>query len=186
MKWSRDAIRTGLRRTLAALVVPAVLAGCAWLPPKPRHIELMKPFDQDQALLMLREGAGTINGSALVLHPYGGAQNCAGYPVVLVPATPYADERMSAAYGPGGQGIVWPPAPIFNPDVLAYQAASRTVTCGAKGDFKFDKVADGSYYVVAAVPWRPLPTSDVVQASIAQKVTLQGGKPLTIELIGRP
>ncbi len=187
MKWSRHAMSNFLSRATASAVLPALaatlLAGCAV--PYGKQIELVKPFDQDQALAQLREGANTIDGKALLLHPFGGASNCSGQQVVLVPATAYADERMAALYGPSRQGVVWPPVPTFQPDVLGYHAASRSTTCGIKGDFRFEKVADGDFYLVAIVPWRPRP-SVVQEASLAQKISLRGGKRLSVEMLGKP
>ncbi|WP_326543773.1 hypothetical protein [Pseudorhodoferax sp.] len=181
-----DLSRPGIARSLLLASLPLLLAACA----SPGRygsttVQLLKPFDQDQALHQLRDGPNTLAGTALLLHPYGGAATCAGQQVALIPATAYADERMTVLYGPARQGVVWPPGPTFAPDSLAYEAAARTATCGAGGAFQFDKVADGAFYVVAIVPWEPRPETSR-RASLAQRVEVKGGKLQTIELKYRP
>lgn len=175
-----------LARLVWLAALPPLLAACAGTA---RYggttVPLLKPFDQDQALHQLREGANTLSGTALLLHRFGGAANCAGQHVALIPATAYADERMAVLYGPARQGVVWPPGPRFEPDSLAYEAAVRTEVCGPGGTFRFDKVADGAFYVVAIVPWQPFPGRER-RASLAQRVELKGGKPQTIEIKYRP
>jgi hypothetical protein len=184
---SRPAPRaTRLARLVWLAALPTLLAACAG---STRYgsptVELLKPFDQDQALHQLRDGPNTLTGTALLLHRYGGASTCAGKQVALIPATAYADERMTALYGVAREGVVWPPGPRFEPDSLAYEAASRTGTCGVGGAFRFDNVADGAFYVVAIVPWEPHPGTSRL-ASLAQRVDIKGGKPQTIELKFRP
>lgn len=184
---SRSAQRTSrLARLLWLAALPTLLAACAGTARyNSTTVQLLKPFDQDQALHQLREGAATLSGTALLLNRYGGATTCAGKQVSLIPATAYADERMAVLYGPGRQGVAWPPVPRFEPESLAYEAAARTEVCGADGNFRFDKVADGSFYVVAIVPWQPYPGADR-RASLAQRVEIKGGKSQTIEIKYRP
>lgn len=173
-----------LRAALLALALPLLIAGCASTTNGER-VQLAVPFDQDEALTQLRDGSNTIDGVGLMLHPFGGASTCAGQQVTLVPATAHADERMAALYGPARQGRIWPPGPRFEPDLLAYQAAARHTTCGPNGEFRFDRVADGTFYVATIIPWRPRP-GEMQLASLAQRVTIQGGKVFKIEIKERP
>lgn len=172
-------------RTLLLASLPVLIAACAVPRYNDTTVRLLKPFDQDQALMLLRDGANTIAGTALLLHQYGGVTTCAGQQAVLIPATAHADERMAVLYGPSRQGVVWPPGPRFEPELLAYQAASRSMPCGSGGAFRFEHVADGSFYVVAIVPWTPRPGARRF-ASLAQRVEVSGGKLKTVELKGRP
>ena len=174
----------GLRTALLTLALPLMLAGCASTTNSDR-VQLASPFDQDQALMLLRDGGNTIDGVGLMLHPFGGASTCAGQEVALLPATPHADERMAAIYGPARQGLAWPPGPRFEPDLLNYHTAVRHTTCGANGEFRFERVADGTFYVATIVPWRPRP-GEMRLASLAQRVSVQGGRVFRIEIKGRP
>jgi hypothetical protein len=184
---SRPAQRAArLTRLVWLVALPSLLAACAGTARyNSTTVPLLKPFDQDQALRQLRDGTNTLSGTALLLNRFGGASTCAGQQVALIPATAYADERMAVLYGPGREGVAWPPVPRFEPESLAYEAAARTGVCGPGGTFRFENVADGAFYVVAIVRWQPYPGSDR-RASLAQRVDVKGGKPQSIELKYRP
>ncbi len=44
-------------------------------------------------------------------------------------------------------------APKFVPDLPEYTAATRKVLGDAQGNFVFDEVADGDFYVITMITW---------------------------------
>lgn len=119
-------------------------------------VPIAAPFDAQDAARIFEEGSNTITGSAVLRMRNGGAQTCAALPVLMVPATRYASERIAAIYGNSRRG--YNPAsfgrnPQFDPDVPDYARHTRQEICDAQGEFSFDQVADGSYFVIARVTW---------------------------------
>ena len=141
-----------MARLVLAAVVLALLAGCT-----SQKLPLSSSFDAEQARLMLREGTGSIRGSALWRQRAGGVVTCAGFETNLVPVTRYAEERIALLYGNTQRGIrevsALRPVPSFTPDIAEYNRLLRTVTCDAQGFFEFDRVGPGEYFVVSQVTW---------------------------------
>tara|TARA_R110002072_G_scaffold70478_11_gene170119 strand:- start:4595 stop:5110 length:516 start_codon:yes stop_codon:yes gene_type:complete len=139
-----------LRITLIAAVGFACTA-CATT-----AVPLSATFDEQDAARIFDEGSNTVRGSAVLRMRSGGAQTCAALPVELVPATRYAEERMLAIYGNSQRGYnpaAFGRSPVFEPDVPAYHRYTRQQTCDGQGNFIFDDVADGGYYVISQVTW---------------------------------
>lgn len=110
-------------------------------------------FDPEEVSYILDEGSNTISGQAFLRQRGGGVITCAGNTVHLVPAGTYARERIQNIYGT-----------IFRPALsLAYARAdspdpyyvtlSREARCDAQGNFLFQGVADGAYFVATKVVW---------------------------------
>lgn len=165
------------RELLAAGVAVLALSGCVLNPPTPpRLITISAQFDVAEAERMLVRGPNTVKGSALMRQAGGGVVTCAGRPVLLVPATPYANERVVGIYGnstkgyrPGGTGGL-----AFQPDEPGYKKITRTSLCDAQGYFKFDNVADGAFYLVAGISWTV--GTNPQGGSMFVKVSLAGGE----------
>ncbi len=139
-------------RLLALSVVSLLLSGCVTTPQK---WSISATFDVAQARSLLSEGSNTVRGSALVRQRGGGVVSCAGREVLLVPATTYASERVGAIYGSGERG--YNPAGrsfIFDGELPEYWQMQRKTMCDAQGYFKFDKVANGTFYVVTMITWQ--------------------------------
>jgi hypothetical protein len=120
-----------------------VVAGCA-APVKTSFT----PEMEAAALAALQPGEGRILGQAFVQSGKGKVIPAAGQVFGLIPKTPYADERIRRAYG----NEKW-----RRPIVLGlgaadprFGAAVRETKADKHGDFEFDKVKDGSYYVEGA------------------------------------
>lgn len=169
-------------KALALLTATVLLAGCA----APQKFSSTVPFDAEQARALLVDGSNSVRGSALIRQRAGGVVTCAGRDVALIPATTYADEKLNALYGntergfnraSGGKRLSAEGEPA------EYRQLIRRTTCDAQGFFKFDKVADGSFYVVTAITWQ---VNDYVQegGGLMQRVTLSGGN--TKELVLAP
>jgi len=131
------------------------VVGCAPMLPA-RTVAIAAPFDVAAAREAVGPGTNTISGSALLLQRGGGVVTCAGNVVWLIPATAYADARMQAIYGSsfGGYVPVAGPQLAFEPDLPEYKSAQRTERCDAQGNFVFERVHDGVFYVITDVRWQ--------------------------------
>lgn len=134
---------------IAILAVALLSAGCATAP---TQITINAPFDAAETTSLMAPGKNTITGSALIRQQGGGIVTCAGNPVMLIPATAYARERMAAIYGSGA--LARPSAArTFTPDPPLYSATTRQTMCNAQGFFKFEDVADGHFFLVTRIIW---------------------------------
>jgi len=104
--------------------------------------------------------------------------------VRLIPDTPYARDRFAKLYAgrsfaPLTAGSRVPPA---DP---AYGQYSRTVTADAQGNYKFDRVAPGQYFVSAQVSC-PREAKECAGGSVYNIVTVTGGEggPVRLDLVG--
>ena len=167
-------------RILIAVAVAAITAGCA-APGQNVIRDFNYQFDAKQAAAMLQPGPNTISGSALMRQQGGGVVTCAGGKVHLIPATDYAERRMNLIYG-SGKSIGPYGGKKFEPDQPAYYQQSRTVLCNAQGFFKFDKVADGDFYVQTVVAWRAGRYNTVQGGSLMERVSVKGGQEVEVTL----
>jgi hypothetical protein len=83
----------------------------------------------------------------------GGVVTCAGQPAWLIPATNYAIERLGYIYGGGESGANRFQGFLFSPDPSEYRSSMRSTKCDAQGNFAFEEVADGEYFVTTSVQW---------------------------------
>jgi hypothetical protein len=177
-----------LSRMLYVLGLAISVAGCA-VPQQPK-IDLLSKFDKEHAERLLSEGKNTIKGSALMRQVGGGVVTCAGQAVSLIPATAYATERMTHLYRTDTGGTR--PASVLqmnrepfsntNPE---YYAATRRGMCDAQGFFKFDKVADGDFYITTVIRWKSNPNSPMYEGgAMMRKVSVANGE--TKEIVIAP
>lgn len=160
---------------LIVLMAVASMAGCAAKP-----VNLEADFDKTQAARLLARGSNVIAGSALLRQRGGAVVTCAGRPVLLIPATAYADEwaRHEFEWIGGGPSAVGfrseasvPVSYIHPADFVSQQ---RVVPCDARGMFRFEGVADGRFYVMTEILWM---SGTVPQGGrLARAVTLAGGQ----------
>lgn len=143
-------------RLIIFATTAAVLTGCAAPVQQRPAINISVPFDSAQASRLLQDGANTIKGNAFLRQRGGGVVTCAGSQVYLVPGTDYAKQRFAALYsGDGNTGINRRRIdPIFVPDSAEYKASVKTTKCDAQGNFVFDRVADGTFYLTTVVNWQ--------------------------------
>lgn len=119
------------------------------------------------------------SGQAFVRQNNGKLLRATGTDVVLIPRTPYAEERIAALYGNKNQlrwGVRMP-----DPDPLYEQYMRRTVASSG-GFFSFDRVADGEYYIVAMIH---LPSEySFWQFPILERVNVVGGRSVRVVMRG--
>lgn len=146
------------------LIAVASLTACVHQPQTRSPIPISWQFDEKAAEEQLKDGTGTISGSAFMRQQGGGVVTCAGADVLLIPHTKYTNERMDKLYGaPVYQGntsaksatdLILYGEPQFDPDPAGYRTLTRRTTCDAQGNFTFDLLKAGNYYLVTRVLWR--------------------------------
>jgi hypothetical protein len=167
------------------------MAGCVvYQPVATRPIPMTNAFDPKEAQHMLRRGTNTVKGSAHIRREGGDLATCAGMEVALIPATEYAVERTRIQYNSGYVGYLPAVAPsASNPRPTPattdpeYVQISRTVTCDAKGDFTFQDVAEGSFFIITSVVWRD--GFNTHGGTLMRRVDLEG-RNLTVQLVLTP
>ncbi len=154
------------------------LAGCAALY-QVEHTMLNK-FSVEQAQAQLKAGNSKLEGSALLRQVGGDSVTCAGEEVALYPYTDYANERMNLLYGNSEKGFDSAAAYTrrassdiglffgngiktyddgygtkynFTNEDPNYSRYKKTTYCDAQGKFTFDKLSEGSYFVITKVVW---------------------------------
>lgn len=162
----------------------APLAAAPKAPPSP--IKVSAAFDEASARSQMSEGQGMLLGNAFMRQQGGGVVTCAGSPVFLIPATAYAVERMRLIY----QGPVVPNATSyrnsldaqydavvrkFDPDPPAYTELTRRAVCDAQGNFSFNGLRDGQYFVSTAVSWT-VGSWRQQGGNLASQVEVKGGR----------
>lgn len=135
-----------------AVLAALILAGCSSEP-----VALNSRFDPAEIAWFSARGTNTIEGTAIVRTYNGTVKSCAALPVMLIPVSSYARERMAYLYGSGEEGfnlLTGGRAAAFANDDARYAASAKTSHCDARGRFAFAELPDGDYYLVATVTWR--------------------------------
>jgi len=154
-----------------------VLAGCAVpKPQQPPEFQVGVPFDQAAARRSIEPGPNTVRGSALLRQRGGGIVSCAGLDVRLIPDTEYASRRMSILYASEEAGFISISMPLvrFAPDLPEYMSTTRVAKCDAQGNFVFERVADGSFFVVTRITWGVGYSTE--GGSLMKRVSVSGGQ----------
>jgi hypothetical protein len=173
-----------IMKTKLAILIVVLLTGLSGCVTPPKKIKIEQEFDVAEARALMAKGTNSIHGSALARQRGGGVVTCAGNEVILTPATEYAAERMLAIYGDGERG--YNPASggkriVFEDQHPLYEFFTETVLCDVQGFFKFDNVADGTFYIVSEVVWGSVGAGNQ-GGSMMQEVTLKGGESKEIVL----
>lgn len=170
-----------MKNVIAIAMAGLLLAGCA-SQSKVRTVQLSQAFDTTEAQRLLQPGVNIVQGSALIRQQGGGVVTCAGLQVRLVPKTAYADERVRAIYGNNTKGFT----PIhlaqiaFTPDHPGYLQYTKEKLCDAQGNFQFNDVADGDFYLVSQISWVVAQRSQ--GGSLMQSISVRNGQALQVVL----
>lgn len=170
----------------STLLAASLLSACAT--PTSSVVTVYAPFDEAQAKALLQPGTNTVRGNAFVRQRGGGVVTCAGSQVTLVPATTYASERMRYIYS--DQNVTLPErarAPlsdqrVFSPDFGSYRQNVKTTVCDSQGNFTFDRVADGRFFVVTTVAWQVGSANE--GARLMHQVLTSNGQTISVVLSG--
>lgn len=140
-----------VRWSIVGLAAVLPLQACAPQPPK----SPISQFNEAEIAWSKRTGTSTISGQGFMRQQGGGVVTCAGEDVVLTPVSSYSSERIAILYndtnkgfnpiGFGSRNITAPPS--------EYLASSRRATCNAQGNFKFNSLPPGEFFVTTSVRW---------------------------------
>lgn len=183
-----------VRHAVAVIaVLLAALSGCARQAPPPIPVQLTEAYDPAAFAWSERPGRGRIEGSALMRTMGGEARTCAATSVDLLPATPYTEERVRILYGTGDRGYRPLRAPMlqFIPETPTEEQLAdrhgRQAFCDAQGEFEFDDLPAGSYFVIAEVVWGAPSVNGLIAEGgvLMQRVGLDPGQTERVVLTSR-
>jgi hypothetical protein len=118
-------------------------------------------FNLDEVRFVKQVGNSTVSGEAFLKLADGTYKNCAGFNVELLPVSAYAKERITKTYGNDqhGQILMEQNPPKFTPDVPEYHEMLIKGACDQRGEFTFNNVPAGDYFVIAFIIWDSPSTS---------------------------
>lgn len=166
-------------KRITIMLAAAALTGCApgALIPT-RHFTLSHNFKPSDVAWSRATGSAQVTGQAFFQTGGGNPRTCAGLSVELIPRSPYADERMLDLYGGNLSGYVpWRDTKVqFDHNDLGYTQTMKHATCDAQGNFSFEKLAAGTYYVTAFIAWEVPPYGAMSGGALMKRVTLKDGE----------
>lgn len=152
------------------------LAGCAVN--QATLVSIKAPFDTAEVKRLVGEGNNTIKGNALMRQSGGGVVTCAGFPVALTPVTAYSNERIFSLYQSNENGVNQGRNYKFSPDPPEYYSLARKTTCDAQGNFAFEHLPDGSFYITTVIAW--MVGYNQQGGNMMQRVAVSGGKVVSV------
>jgi hypothetical protein len=134
------------------IAIAAFAAGCVTqTTPQVATIQPTIPFDESALQPFAGKGTSTITGQAFLKTTGGEVKYGAGNDVSLIPVTQYTTKRVEAfvaASDPIVAGILAP-----QHIDLRLQKYIRTVVADGSGNFEFQKIPVGDYYIVCPIFW---------------------------------
>ena len=118
-------------------------------------LALQSEFHTDEVKWVLEKGDSSVQGTAALRLKNGTIKNCSGSSVELLPVANYSNERIFKTYGnnDSGQVLLEDNPPKFTPDAKEYHDLVLKSSCNEKGEFTFNDVHSGDYYVIAFIIW---------------------------------
>lgn len=158
---------------LIAISASLIISGCVTV----KEVALQNEFNLSEAAYINKDGKNNITGNAFMRQRGGDVVTCAGSDVTLIPATKYAKERMLKMYGSESGGAITSNDTSFvkfkeSPE--QYLAMTKKTKCDSNGNFEFNNLADGEYYISTKVIWSAGYADQ--GGFLAHKVTLRNGK----------
>lgn len=129
----------------------SLLVGCATV----QQVPVSKEFDPSETAWSEVEGNEQLTGSALLRTRGGDVRTCAGNDVHLIPRSAYSEVRMGIIYGNIHRGYVGALETKRVPATTdsKFMKTVRTSKCDAQGNFEFNKIPSGNYYVMTTIVW---------------------------------
>ena len=118
------------------VVLAAFVTGCTTT-----H-EMVTPFNESDYQPFAGKGTATIAGQVFLKPAGGNVRFGAGDTVSLIPVTPYTTEAMTASRSDE--------SPSLDPRLQKY---IRRVVADGDGDFEFQNIPPGSYYIQCPIFW---------------------------------
>jgi hypothetical protein len=126
-----------IKATTYALLLGIIIAGCGLAPRPAQHISI--PFYEPT--WSSADGTASILGQGFLRTRGGSVRTCAGERVILIPHTPYT----AALYQALRTGPVEPDSRLSR--------YIRTEHCSAQGDFAFQNLPPGRWFIETRVLW---------------------------------
>lgn len=159
-----------MKVSIAVVLTIVGLSGCTIQSVK--HLQRTSTFNAQEVAWFNKPGDAVLAGQALLRTNDGEIRTCAGLTVILVPRSAFATEHVVAVYGNAERGF----RPIigFTKDDIQYGPAGKAAICDAQGDFTFDNLHSGRYFVMAPVTWR---SGHTLQGGVLmQSISLSAGE----------
>ncbi|MGL4439158.1 MAG: hypothetical protein ACRCUE_07800 [Bosea sp. (in: a-proteobacteria)] len=145
----------------------ALLGGCQ------TTVQVQSRFEPKPAEAALQPGTNSIKGSAFMRKRAGTIVPAAGEIVYLIPATPYAEERFAKLFPRGKLNPILTSrsADVTDPD---YARLMRTTKGDKAGNFTFENVKAGSWFISTRVSWHE-PRADLPSGgAIYDRIEIKG------------
>lgn len=142
------------------IAIAAFAAGCVTPPrqlttPQAATPQPTIPFDESALQPFAVKGTSNITGQAFLKTAGGEVRYGAGDNVLLIPVTPYTTEKIQAFVGVEGEGS----SIVAGIGLLSLQGDDRmqkyirTVVGDGSGNFEFQDIPAGDYYIVCPIYW---------------------------------
>lgn len=152
----------------------------------PAVVRFSGKFDEQQARKLMDAGPNTIMGKSFIVSPAVGTVTCQGRSVRMIPVTEYSRLRIVALYGNDSSAFV--PAEQFKTNLqdpendAAYKRVMREANCDAQGNFRFQSVADGEFFLFSGIGWGQESRKG---GFFMQRVAVHGGRTEIVEMVRR-
>ncbi len=167
-----------MRRTIL-LLLGITLSACVQEQPT---LTTTAAFNPAEVAWATRPGTNTVQGFAVLRTVGGEARTCAGLEMRLIPDSSYARERMMSLYGNLSVGSRPIGGSRFGVTDSDYLATSKSARCDGQGNFTFEQIADGTWYVAGAISWMigndPRPQG----ANMMKRIEVRGGQTVKVSL----
>ena len=156
-----------------SISISIMLIGCASRP----ITNLTTKFDKNLTKeLYDKIGQNTITGNSFLRQNGGGIITCAGNFVYLIPKTPYSSEIVSLIYGNTESGYdpyynIGVSIPNISPE---YSSFIKQTVCDSQGNFVFNNIADGEYFLDTKVNW--IVGNRIEGGKLMKRVNISGNK----------
>ena len=140
-------------------------------------IKIVNEFSEDEVKWFKSKGDASINGIAKFKSKAGVLQFGDKFRIELMPYCSYTEERLNKIYKNNDSGFVYieEGIPKFTPDPKGYHETIK-VMCNSQGEFKFNNLPKGEYYVIAFMLW------DGTGGGIMRHLTLEESESKFIEM----
>ncbi|MDE0207800.1 MAG: hypothetical protein OXP66_17430 [Candidatus Tectomicrobia bacterium] len=159
-----------------SMIVVGVFVVVVW-GRSPSPVEVVSAFDLQEAAYIHDTGANVVEGRVFVRLWTGEEVLCRDKTVLLVPRTAFSEERIEYLYGgtrePGLRRHLQSSRKLAAPDPR-YREYMRRAPCNQAGEFRFENVADGTYFAIGGAAWKE--TVGWVSISMMQPVDVEGGE----------
>ena len=141
-------------------------------------IKIVNTFNYEEVKWFKTKGNGMIKGIAKFKSKKGDVRYGEEFRIELMPNCRYTEERLHNIYQNNTAGYIHVEdgVPKFTPDPEGYHETKKTM-CNQKGEFQFNNLPKGDYYVIAFMLW------DKTGGGIMQHVVLSENESKVIEMV---